>query len=721
MAKSEVFRLLSFSLVGLSVISGLQACGSGGGVKNRPIAQTPAPGPAPTPAPAPAPTPSPLADIGVAVNLNMKHEVGGISTLDRSKFITIHSSITDKDWGNSSFSTGLSAEDAQLRNAFFEDNDVYLGRNNGGMPWRLDRLRNSATEGRISLTQSKAFGEQDKINFYVNGYNQDSESYEMLEGRAANMMQGGQLSMYPQNELNLPCSQESCNNTNEWLEGFDALADYYVSYLSDYYGEGGTTGEPKPKYIEVVNEPMLFTAKYRTTPQGISDMHSVVAKRIKAVHPDVNVGGYTAAWPALEERDFATFDERWKVFIDTAGEDMDFYSIHFYDSYRGNKRAYRSGANMEAILDMLDQYSILKVGEQKPWVVSEYGYFTPNVIERASIQNVGYSKELDWLNVRSFSSMLMGFLERPDQMVSSIPFHLNKALWYHSGSGGVGPDGKRYGPRLFIMEEELNGDLNVTDNPDANWIYSDLLKWYQLWSEVKGTRVDTHSTEIDIQVDGYVDGNTLYLVLNNLEHENKEVELSMVENHGLSISEVSSKHLYWDDGEQSSVLHSESLPASTKVVEIAAEATRILKITYSGDINVDQQSLETKYFANAPSSFRQAITASQPVTFELNGVDTSSAEGEAILRVGVGRQHGLSLTPTVSINGVTLPEITDVRGYYENQARDNFFGVLEIPVSYSDLQTDNDIVVQFPDSGGTVSTVTMQVFNMSAKPSRLGR
>ena len=51
----------------------------------------------------------------------------------------------------------------------------------------------------------------------------------------------------------------------------------------------------------------------------------------------------------------------------------------------------------------------------------------------------------------------------------------------------------------------------------GHWEWSGYIRWYELWADVDGTRVETPSSDPDIQVDAYVDGSTGFLILNNLE------------------------------------------------------------------------------------------------------------------------------------------------------------------------------------------------------------
>ena len=60
---------------------------------------------------------------------------------------------------------------------------------------------------------------------------------------------------------------------------------------------------------------------------------------------------------------------------------------------------------------------------------------------------------------------------------------------------------------------------------------------------------------------------------------------------------------------------------------------------------------------------------------------------------------------------VEVPE--DWRGYDQN-TRSKFFGVIEIPVPVQLLEQSNEITVDYPDSGGHVSSVAMQVWEFSS-------
>lgn len=306
--------------------------------------------------------------------------------------------------------------------------------------------------------------------------------------------------------------------------------------------------------------------------------------------------------------------------------------------------------------------------------------------------------------MRATNKLLMSFLERPDVIAKTIPFIVVKAEWGRTEQNGQSIP---YGPRLMVQEFERTGDSSQTD-----WVYSDIELFYNLWSEVNGTRVDTWSSDLDIQVDAYVDGDTAYVILNNLEFDETNVNLHAFGIDTANITAVNIKHLKADDWISSiDETNSSELPDS---ITLDGEGTAIIKVTYNSDININQTNDEVKYYA---SDYKQAITENTDITFNINDVTVGNT-GEAILRLGIGRDHGKSLMPTVKVNGTDLTVPSDFRGYDQitgdvNPGRDNYFGVIEIPVALSALNENNTVTIRFNDTGGFVSTAALQVFNTS--------
>ncbi len=652
----------------------------------------------------------------VQINFDMKHSVGGIDRFDRQKFITIHASTTENGWGeNDVHSRNAANKDANLMPNFVNDYDVYFGRDTGGFGWALRNLpEDPARTGFVDEAAVTTRGDGDKWTYSNNTNNKYSDA-RAQESRGLDMVVGlQQFPYYPEGDkTNNPVSGidawtfSSTNTINEPLG--TATGHYAAQFISKFHRTSATgLGSPMPKYFEVMNEPLypLITEREGLANEvpalEIFEFHNTVAKEIRKISAldDVKIAGYTVAFPDFDKNDFQRWEERDKLFIDTSGEYMDSYSIHLYDfPCHQNKQKYRRGSNMEATMDMLEGYSLIKLGEIKPMIISEYG---------AAVHcefNNGWTASRNTLQTKAFNAMLMGFLERPDVIEKAIPFIVVKAEW--------GRTNVPYGPRLMVQQFERDGTTELTG--DTDWVYSDLVKFYELWSEVNGIRVDTWSSEADILVDAYVDDQNAYIILNNLEVENTQFDLQALGIESNNINAISVKHLVTNNNVMA--IEESTLTNLDNSVTLNGESTMIIKLSFDSVVTIDHTNNETKHYA---STYKQPINANTAINFSIDSLNKGS-QGEAVLRLALGRDHGKSLAPTVMVNGnaVTIPD--DFRGYDQHlngTARANFFGVIEIPVPYEYLQANNSVTVEFDDTGGFVATAAIQAFAMSRDVNR---
>lgn len=612
------------------------------------------------------------AQTSVDINLNVKHTVDNISEFDRSKFIVIHANQTEQEWDGDNFTT-------DLRNDFLNGYDVYLGRDTGGITWNLNQMAQDPTRpGFVNPSEISSKGAISKINF------SNKINLHQYEERK-NATIAGQLHPFWTGTDQEPTKQ------GWYLANATATGEYMGRYINEFHGG---IGQKIPSYVEIINEPAYESLDgkndYSNSLQEIADFHNEVADAIRVQAPDLKIGGYTTAFPDFEVGDFKRWENRWKLFMDVAGQKMDFWSIHLYDfgSIRNGEKELRSGSNVEATFDMMEHYSKLSFNKVKPIVISEYGAQTHDY------NNDTWSPYRDWLHIKASSSLLMSFLERPNTIASAINFIIVKAEWGFNSSLNV-----PYASRLMRKENEPSSYT-------GQWVYTDMVKFFQLWKNVKGTRIDTTTDDLDIQVDAYVDGNKGYVILNSLNFESTNINLNVFDNYNVNVTNILKRHLKLSGN--SPVLEEETITSAISSVELGAEATMILEYTFDSAITIDETSNEVKYYAE---TYYKPIIANQSNTFAINNIQKNTY-GEAVLRIGVGREHGKSLKPTVIINGETITVPNDWRGY-DQAERAQFFGVLEIPVSFSDLQANNNISVSFGDTGGHISSVTMQVFNFS--------
>lgn len=621
--------------------------------------------------------------VDVEVNLNQVHEVGGLSTFDRSKFITIHSDHTESDWqdgvrGADNFTDDLLAD-------FILGRDVYFGRNTGLISGTRRWYTTEGATGWANPTSIINRGRTTRASY------ETETAIHAYESRSSQNVMCAQYNGFWPNGVDY--NGWSFSQADTAAEPFGtATGDYMGRFMDEFYDNRGTqTGPPTPAFVEIINEPdwhildWQSDSDYGSVPASkIWDFHNGVADAIRSHNTNSLIGGFVTTFPDHEEQNFGEWNTEWKSFIDIAGANMDFWSLHLYDFpvFYGNDR-YRKGSNLEAMFDMIDYYSEAQLGVSRPYVISEYGSQTHEYNQQE------WSAERDWMRLKSLTSQLMTFMDRPHLMLKTIPFTVVKAEW--------GRNTYPYPPRLM---RQANEPASYT----GEWVYTELVKFYDLWANVNGERVYISSTDPDVQTDAYVDGNKVYVILNNIVTGTRTVDLSLVELHGNAASSMDIKHLYWDGSAviMDETSHTSALP--TQVV-IGSEAAMVLEYTFPAPVNLDQTMVESKHFA---STYLQTIQSGATRSFEINGV-SKGASGEAVLRVGIGRAHAKSKQPTVLVNGVAVTVPTDIMGF-ESDGSAEFFGTLLIPVPYSLLQANNSVSITFPDTGGHISTVALRLF-----------
>ncbi|WP_010181986.1 T9SS type A sorting domain-containing protein [Aquimarina agarilytica] len=638
-----------------------------------------------------------FAQVEVDVNFDMKHTVGGKETFDRNKFIVLHADATENDYNDE-----LGKLDS-LINLY----DAYYGRETGRMRFTADQVRENPN--RAGFADPASIAEWGTI--LNNAYANRTSKHPFEKGTTIAAAQDAPF--FPNGSHATGQGWFfSQNNTPEEPFG-SATGQYMGLFMRDLYGNGGTTGAPKPEYVEVINEPFFplvdfAAAGEESNATDIFEMHKTVADSVRKYSPDSKIGGFTNAFPDLEAEGFEAqnkvpfgqWEERWRRFIDEVGPKMDFYSIHLYDFHSiGGKEQLRKGSNMEATMDMIEHYNTLQYGEVKPWVISEYGGQLNDFYAQP------WSPARDWLILKSFSSMMMQFMERPDVIEKTVPFVLGKAEFLF---GDPAP-GFPYPWRMMRKKDEP-----ASRNSDE-YVFTDVVKFYQLWSDVKGTRVDTKSTDLDILVDAYVNApeNKAYLILNSLAETNLRANLNEFGLGASNVTNVKIKHLYLgsDNTPKLDVTESNTVPDSVVINE---EGTLIIEYTFDNAVAITETSNESKTYA---TTYKQAISANQAITFTVPNLSIA-AQGEAVLRLGIGRASDATRVPVITVNGNTIAVPTDYRGDIQTD-RDNFFGILEIPVPYANLVAgNNEVTVTYSDDGGFVSSLALQTFDFSREVNR---
>lgn len=465
-------------------------------------------------------------------------------------------------------------------------------------------------------------------------------------------------------------------------------------YAADYFRY---EADEVPKYYEPYNEPMVHAADFLADGKKSKDRskkvetiidqmiayHADVIEAVKATPElkNMKVGGFGSAFPELEANNFGLWNMRFKKFIDAVGKNIDFLALHLYDgSGVNNKDGSRSGSNSEAILDMLEAYSYLTTGKVKPYAITEYGRLVP---DQPDFQTKGnYNPLVNSQAVRSQLHLVMNFIERGDNMLLSVPFTVGKQK-----------------PKTMYSKSSL-----WVEQTDGTYELSQRKYFFEVWKDIKGDRVRINSSNIDVQTQAFVNGKQLFVVLNNLNPATQHIDLNLIDNKELGSIELKRLNIYTDKLPELSV---EKLKVAPKSMDLKTGETVVITYNFKSQIKFNNEIYSKKYYAE---SYLQPIKSNQPATFTIKNVEVKNST--ATLRLGLGRDHGLSLSPNVTVNGHKVDISGDVIRGYDQKNRTRFFGVLEIPVNSSFLKSgENKVEISLPDDGGHISSVILQMQN----------
>lgn len=596
------------------------------------------------------------AAVKVEVKPSVQRFIGNVSKLDRYKYFNFHNPVTVTDSG--------------FRERVAEELGVFPGREVGGFTWTANRTKEDPN-------RPGYFDHQSIKEFVLTPTHNGGEvSFRLEQFRPFNnapyVVAGGGEEWFPEWSR-----KDADGNVREWtMRNYDAYADFINAMIQYEYN-----WLPKDKlYIEILNEPNANMGKHGMTHQDIFESHKLTAPKVKAVHPEVHVGGPADCWPAYQKNDFKIWDQMMRPFIDQCADELDFIAIHFYEHVGFNPTIGKTGDHrgfhrVAATMDLVENYQHNTKGVVKPFVISEYG---------ATVHPRGLSgpdetyprSEKVWDIMTAVLEKMHLFIERPDRVASTTPYIMIYSPW-------EGPE-----PYYAMYNEPAPG----------RFVETDLVKVYEFIKGVNGSRVVVDVDHHRIQAHAFVDGTDLWVwLVNTSQHESFPVDIETIWPVETKVFAQEVRRIKLVDG----------LPALVKTsrwdedqgpMTLDPEENVIVKFTAQNWIRmIDQVYDETHYG-------KQTILPIQdgPVAVEVPGV----ADGvqQATLRVSYARPEAKVLEAmTVVVNGQTfeLPEaelITD----------ESVWSARELLLPGELIQAENTVEVSFPSAGGHLSSVVLE-------------
>ncbi len=481
-----------------------------------------------------------------------------------------------------------------------------------------------------------------------------------------------------------------------FVSGMDTkkAAKWAVEYYTHHVNE-------RPAFFEPMNEPFVHAKDFHDggwdpvkQAKTKKQMAELFAECGKAFHKapalaNIKVVGYSSAWPSMELKNFEHWNNNMKMFMDTAGEHMDAFATHLYDGINvEGQDNIRSGSNTEAILDLIEAYSFIKWNKIKPHAITEYG-----AIEKGYAPEYSDAKSIQ--TVRSINHILFSLLDREDRMLISIPFITGKATWHIN-------EKNNYQPYQAVLWRPLS--IKKTSDPNkpllSDWKFTSRIHFYDLWKDVKGKRVDIHSSNPDIQTQAFLHEKMLYVALSNLDEKEQSIELQL-DSTVSKIKKVTTKGLKIFDHDEP-VFYTEKSKEAPNNITLLPHETVILAYEFESKINFTSKK---KVINTYSKTYLEEIKANTPIDFTFS--NTPVGKGQATLKMGIGRKHDKSKKPTVYINDTKVKVPDNWKGY-DQASRDDFFGVIEIPFATSLLKKETKVSITFPDETGKISSVIIQ-------------
>jgi len=608
--------------------------------------------------------------------------LGDVSALDRSKFLNLHDTHLDDS------KTPRSTIESYIHDLEAGHGRMFLS----PMSFAKQEI---ATSGYPSTATAMLDGPTKVLQYHSNPLKYLSDANRMV------------ITDHPNAVMTLG---------NDPIQGARWAADYFTYYFDD---------DSRPHFYEPLNEPFARAGEFVNQYGGSEEQTRLAMTRWIAeigkefdTRPelqDVNIIGYASSWPSMERFDFGHWDSRMKMFIDNAGEHVDSFSVHLYDGMNAQGvETERSGSNSQAILDLIETYSMKVTGEVKPHSITEYG----NVVDRPN-GDKHYVPAVNSQSIKSFNYIMMELMEREDRILHSIPFITGYSAdhWTDPARG----DGNPHNSAMWRPNPDniqlFNGRWEfIDDYASDNYLINSNHLFFKFWKGVKGTRARVHVNDADLQVAAFIDTDTAHIVIGNLEAGTKIFRLDIAEMLGYNFRSVKTERLHVPL-QAGATLTSESIDVYKEVDGTAKDFGNIvlkdnefirLTVKFDRTIVAKDTARRLSYYSD---DYLQSILAFATMRFNFSGItiDTDDlANSNASLRMSLGRDHDRSKKPKVKINGVEVEVPNDWPGY-DQKTRVSFFGAISIPFDYALLRPNTTVEVTFPDSGGHVSSIVMDV------------
>ncbi|NKB72780.1 MAG: hypothetical protein GKR89_37390, partial [Candidatus Latescibacteria bacterium] len=430
---------------------------------------------------------------------------------------------------------------------------------------------------------------------------------------------------------------------------YQAAAELVAAVLTHGYQDWS-----RPATYEPINEPHWSLWK----DQRLADLHLAIKRQVKADKIPTLIGGPCMAIPYFYKKNY-THLNAFTDFIDNTDAQLDFYSFHTYDFLQWDKEQgdflgrVTSGLPLEGVLDAISNYTVNKYGRPVQLVLSEHGGYLfrdeGNVIsDELAGQLIGPGNGFTWemrkrsvgafVMVSSAIANTMTFLNHPHIIKKAVPFILLESFDWNP----------QYYSSLLVAN-------NFTDK--TQWQEVELIYFYAFFADVQGRRVRSAINDPDIQHHAFVEGDRLYIALNNLATKKQRLEfrLSGPPYKSIAVKKFGRNQDFTPYFEQA------TLP-SLDSIEIKGRESLLLMVEYAKPLAETRRLNERVYYGDQVA---HDLAGKQSASFVVD-IPQYKEVVEATLRIGVGRPPGTDRDIDLAVNGHKLEAIMeDAADYLE--------------------------------------------------------
>jgi len=471
-------------------------------------------------------------------------------------------------------------------------------------------------------------------------------------------------------------------------KNIDAAAELAAAVLLYGYSDFD-----RPAYYEPINEP--HWSFYGD--QHLADWHLSIAAAIHARTPDVKVGGLCMP-VAYMYRDLYRVFESFRKFIDNTKCELDFYSFHVYDYVYWKDGDFHgritSGLPLEGVLDLVPNYTHNAYGKEVEIVVSEHGGYvtgkeglsaekTAEMIAKQHFPGSDFEWQLrkrsilEQVHLRSIVANTLTFMEHPHTVKKAVPFILLNSFGWDPYYYAV----------LYVPENFKN---------KKQWIPTQQMNFYRFFKGLKGRRVKAICNDPDIQTRAFVDGEKLYVVLNNLSGEREKISISM------SDARVMSTRRMGQNSDFTPYLREEPL-ASARNIEIGGHEAILLTAEHGKNIRSAKTVDEIPCYGDKVN-----VAMDGQAMFNIAVQDASNVE-YATLRIGVSRPAGSGKQINIKFNGIHLDVPLETCHNRLDDGKRDYATCKMIKVNPDMVRIKNKVTVSFADGkAGSIGSVVLR-------------